>query len=1133
MIIQNKFLSFSIVLVIIINLFSSLVNFNIKTILSEDHMVLNSVYYDLDRSYCLDLKEFNSNLGNMACRHGEAWINAIPGVVMDPAGGRGWVSPSHPCMHAVQDPPSLTSHGDLAGSHDPWWRSPVTVTLSVADADCAAQGRIYFSVNGSPWEEYRRALTFSTEGRYDLRAYSVDNMGNASAILTKPIYLDWTPPRIERAELIASLDNDMVVRDRPELRFPVKDNLSGKDYVEVTCGGGKAERLYARDSYVEKRVGTFDCDYFAVDLAGNISPVANTGPITVLQNVSLIDGVSPSNLGVLDRNNQARPEDSNAGVRSLYVEKPATDLIVTPTPTRTPARSSVTLTPTPTRTAAISPTSKQRSLPASMCSIDQWEVDYFSNDRLQGLPTFSRCENGPSIDHAWAYSAPLPGLPDDSFSVQWRGRFNFAQAGTYRFESLANDSMQVYIDGSLLIDNRRGDTNSTPVSAISDINLKDGVHEIRVLYYEREGSAVARLQWAKTEGASDVPIRAQLHTLTPTRSVTPAPSGTTFELLPAQATVELETTFDVAIQVNASSNQPVNAAQAFLNFDPAKLQVISITDGTTLPIPVIKTVDNGIGEIGYAALTVDASQIDSFTLATVHFRAMGMTSKNGTTVVFNLASPSKTIAYGDMYPQLTSTTNSMIQVKEPFSHSLVPGFPTTTPPTHLGKIAYQCRRPSDTGVMDQICLVNPDGSGNQQVTQVAAYPDGASPPHITTALLDSPGADIVGSIYPRWSPDSAMIVYSSSRQGAWILDVPVVDGSNPVQMASRLTTQWSSWGGESSTTLTHPMICGKSADQVVLFADLYDTGRCRTLGIGLYPNPGTMDFTNDALTAAWAGSNAKVILCEHDNFVWACQTFTRNVANLVDTTIGNDRVSSVRVELRRGFASSPPLAIRVWLSGYESESNLQSASTLGNEQSIAAPLPDDLPAVILVSIVRNIFMEPAPQEKLIFQYISLAYPIERLINEIKHILISSLDNFKYIPTDNVQFNKNKTNRQTYALPLHQNNWGYVNLSVLFILLIIILLIRRLQHIHSLFSSIEDSDASCDELIPYFAIYLICLFYSNATIEECLFDIRADFSEAWVANREHRWRWFFGELALTLRGLPQAWYMESQLARRNR
>lgn len=86
--------------------------------------------------------------------------------------------------------------------------------------------------------------------------------------------------------------------------------------------------------------------------------------------------------------------------------------------------------------------------------------------------------------------------------------------------------------------------------------------------------------------------------------------------------VAVTSTFDVVIQVNPGG-APIDAAAAYLNFDPSLFEVVRVQPGTTLPIFLQSITDNSIGRVDFAAGQLPPTYpSESFTLATVTLRAL-------------------------------------------------------------------------------------------------------------------------------------------------------------------------------------------------------------------------------------------------------------------------------------------------------------------------------------------------------------------------------------------------------------------------------------------------------------------------------------------------------------------------------
>jgi parallel beta-helix repeat protein len=115
-------------------------------------------------------------------------------------------------------------------------------------------------------------------------------------------------------------------------------------------------------------------------------------------------------------------------------------------------------------------------------------------------------------------------------------------------------------------------------------------------------------------------------------------------LEPPAKTAHVGERFELTIAIH-SGGQPVDGAEAHLNFDPTVLQVVDLARGTALPQVMQDAYDNHAGTIDYSAgLLAGTPPSGSFTLATVTFRALAETE--GTVIPFITTAPRKTdVAY--------------------------------------------------------------------------------------------------------------------------------------------------------------------------------------------------------------------------------------------------------------------------------------------------------------------------------------------------------------------------------------------------------------------------------------------------------------------------------------------------------
>lgn len=91
--------------------------------------------------------------------------------------------------------------------------------------------------------------------------------------------------------------------------------------------------------------------------------------------------------------------------------------------------------------------------------------------------------------------------------------------------------------------------------------------------------------------------------------------------------------------------------------------------------------------------------------------------------------------------------------------------------------------------------------------------------------------------------------------------------------------------------------CNPNPDQVALFEHGGYGGNCQVFNKGDYPNPGAMGFPNDTASSVKVGGNVKAILCKDDNY-GGCEEFNGDDGNLGDNGIGDNQVSSLKVQDR-------------------------------------------------------------------------------------------------------------------------------------------------------------------------------------------------------------------------------------------
>ncbi len=112
-------------------------------------------------------------------------------------------------------------------------------------------------------------------------------------------------------------------------------------------------------------------------------------------------------------------------------------------------------------------------------------AEYFDNMDLKGNPAVRRVDK--KIDFAWNGKSPAPGLPADSFSARWTGRFKSSVTGRYIFDLSSDDGSRLYIDNQLVIDN--WGQHAPEVRSFETRLEKGKSYGIRVDYFQAGGGS--------------------------------------------------------------------------------------------------------------------------------------------------------------------------------------------------------------------------------------------------------------------------------------------------------------------------------------------------------------------------------------------------------------------------------------------------------------------------------------------------------------------------------------------------------------------------------------------------------------------------------------------------------------------
>jgi beta-glucosidase len=116
--------------------------------------------------------------------------------------------------------------------------------------------------------------------------------------------------------------------------------------------------------------------------------------------------------------------------------------------------------------------------------------EYFDNMNLSGKPVLTRIDS--MVDFSFGTHSPAPGIPEDQFSIRWRGKI-IPPETIHHIGTSADDGSRLYLDGKLLIDDWT-EHGEKPISA--EAELKPGKeYEVEFEYFENALGASARLTW--------------------------------------------------------------------------------------------------------------------------------------------------------------------------------------------------------------------------------------------------------------------------------------------------------------------------------------------------------------------------------------------------------------------------------------------------------------------------------------------------------------------------------------------------------------------------------------------------------------------------------------------------------------
>lgn len=122
-----------------------------------------------------------------------------------------------------------------------------------------------------------------------------------------------------------------------------------------------------------------------------------------------------------------------------------------------------------------------------------WQAEYYDGTNLIGEP--AHVQEEARVDYGWGTGGPFGDLGDDYYSARWSGHWQF-EAGEYTFFLYADDGVRLWLDDTSLVDDWGLGMHDRQVTVNIDT---EGLHHLKVEYYENTGDAAIHLRWRRTD----------------------------------------------------------------------------------------------------------------------------------------------------------------------------------------------------------------------------------------------------------------------------------------------------------------------------------------------------------------------------------------------------------------------------------------------------------------------------------------------------------------------------------------------------------------------------------------------------------------------------------------------------------
>lgn len=130
---------------------------------------------------------------------------------------------------------------------------------------------------------------------------------------------------------------------------------------------------------------------------------------------------------------------------------------------------------------------------------------YYNSKNLSGAVALSRTDY--DFSSITGNAAPGPGVNTNNFSASWTASITAPATGVYNFQTVSDDGVRLYINGTQIINNWTDHGATTDTGTTTTIAANSTI-DIRLEYYQGSGNATLSLNWQPPGATSYTPIGA-------------------------------------------------------------------------------------------------------------------------------------------------------------------------------------------------------------------------------------------------------------------------------------------------------------------------------------------------------------------------------------------------------------------------------------------------------------------------------------------------------------------------------------------------------------------------------------------------------------------------------------------------